>query len=227
MFWNQEDESEEPYQVPEDVFDLVFKLRGASLDIDHAFALSTALQEHLSDEICNRIGVHGVHMAGSGNGWNRPEQGDAALPLSRRARLAIRVHRDDSEDVGRIMNRKLRIGHQEVTLGSSAMRKLSTIGTLYARAIYCNREQPETDFLTEMAGLLKQMNIKVSKMICGRSGEIRTAGEAIFTRALMVADLEPEESVALQQQGLGPGRMLGCGLFVPHRGIDPVFDIQE
>ena len=227
MFWNQEEETQALYQVPDDVFDLVFRLRGSSLDIDHAFALSTALQAHLSDDLCARIGVHGVRMAGSGNGWNRPEQSDAALPLSRRARLAIRVHRDDSEEVGQMMDRTLQIGHQEVTLGSSVMRKLSTIGTLYARAICCDREQSETDFLTEMAALLKQMNIKVSKMICGRCGEIRTADETIFIRALMVAELEAEESVALQQQGLGQGRMLGCGLFVPHKGIDPVFDIQE
>lgn len=227
MFWNQEEETQAAYQVPDDVFDLVFRLRGTSLDIDHAFALSTALQAHLSDDLCARIGVHGVRMAGSGNGWNRPEQSDAALPLSRRARLAIRVHRDDSEEVGQIMDRTLQIGHQEVTLGSSVMRKLSTIGTLYARAICCDREQSESDFLTEMAASLKQMNIRVSKMICGRCGEIRTADEIIFTRALMVADLEAEESVALQQQGLGQDRMLGCGLFVPHRGIDPVFDIQE
>jgi hypothetical protein len=175
MFWNQDEEAPAPYQVPDDVFDLVFRLRGTDLDIDHAFALSTALQAHLSDQVCARIGVHGVRMAGSGNGWNRPEQSDAALPLSRRARLAIRVHRGDSEAVGQIMNRTLRVGHQQVTLGSSEIRKLSTIGTLYSRAICCN--------------------IKVSKMICGRSGEIRTAGESIFTRALMVADLEPEESV--------------------------------
>ena len=125
------------------------------------------------------------------------------------------------------MDRTLQIGHQQVTLGSSVIRKLTTIGTLYARAICCDREQSESDFLTEMAALLKQMNIKVSKMICGRCGEIRTAGETVFTRALMVADLEAEESVALQQQGLGHDRMLGCGLFVPHKGIDPVFDIQE
>jgi len=227
MFWNQEGENQTQYQVPDDVFDLVFKLRGTSLDIDHAFALSSALQKHLTDQICSKIGVHGVRMAGSGNGWNRPEQSDAELPLSRRARLAIRVHRDDSEEVGRIMNQRLQIGSQEITLGSSVIRKLSTIGTLYARAICCDREQSETDFLTEVAGLLKMMKIKVSKMICGRCGEIRTADGSIFTRALLVADLEPEESVTLQQRGLGEGRMLGCGLFVPHKGIDPVFDAQE
>jgi CRISPR-associated protein Cas6 len=166
-------------------------------------------------------------MAGSGNGWNRPEQSDAELPLSRRARLVIRVHRDDSEEVGRIMNQRLQIGRQEITVGSSVIRRLSTIGTLHARAICCDREQSETDFLTEVAGLLKQMNIKVSKMICGRCGEIRAGDETIFTRALMVADLQPEESVTLQQRGLGEGRILGCGLFVPHKGIDPVFDLQE
>jgi len=226
MFWNQEEEKRVQYQVPDDIFDLVFKLRGSSLDIDHAFALSTALQAHLTVETCSNIGVHGVRMAGSGNGWNRPEQSDAELPLSRRARLVIRVHRDDSEEVGRIMNHRLQIGRQEITVGGSVMRKLSAIGTLYARAICCDREQSETDFLTEIAGLLTMMNIKVSKMICGRCGEIRTADGTLFTRALMVADLEPEELVTLQQRGLGEGRILGCGLFVPHKGIDPVFDVQ-
>ena len=149
------------------------------------------------------------------------------LPLSRRARLAIRVHRDDSDEVARITNQTLWIGSQEVAIGDSTKRKLSTLGTLHARAVCCDPDQSEADFLAEIADLLKAINIEVSKMICGRSGTIRTADGLIFTRALMIADLEPEESVTLQQQGLGEGRMLGCGLFVPHRGIDPVHNIQE
>jgi CRISPR-associated protein Cas6 len=227
MFWREDSEAEKEYQVPEDVFDLVFKLRGTNLDIDHAFALSEALGSHLKLDTCSKIGVHGVRMAGSGNGWNRPEQSDAMLPLSARARLAIRVHRDDSDEVARISNQTLQIGTQEVAVGESTMRKLSTLGTLHARAVCCDPDQSETDFLVEVAELLKRMNVEVSKMICGRSGTIRTADGAIFTRALMIADLEPEESVTLQRQGLGEGRMLGCGLFVPHRGIDPVHNIQQ
>lgn len=227
MFWSEENESEDEFQIPDDVFDLVFKLRGSNLDIDHAFALSEALQLRLKRDTCNKIGVHGVHLASSGNGWNRPEQSDALLPLSRRTRLAIRVHRDDSDEVGQITNQTLHIGSQQVVVGESTMRKLSTIGTLYARAVCCDPEQSEADFLVQVAGLLNEMNIKVSKMICGKSGAIRTAGDTIFTRTLMVADLQPEESVTLQQRGLGEGRMLGCGLFVPHRGIDPVYNIQE
>ena len=71
------------------------------------------------------------------------------------------------------------------------------------------------------------MSIRVSKIISGKPGEIRAAGENIFTRALMVADLEPEESVTLQQLGIGEDQMLGCGLFVPHKGIDAVHNVQE
>jgi len=50
---------------------------------------------------------------------------------------------------------------------------------------------------------------------------------SIFTRSLMVADLEPEQSVRLQQIGLGEGRTIGCGLFIPHKGIKAVKETDE
>ena len=71
------------------------------------------------------------------------------------------------------------------------------------------------------------MGIEVSKMICGKSGMIRTDEGNIFTRALMIADLQADESVRLQQHGIGDARLLGCGLFVPHKGIDAVYERQE
>jgi CRISPR-associated protein Cas6 len=227
MFWREDKKTEEELQVPDDVFDLVFKLRGKSLDIDHAHALSEALQQHLSADTCSRIGVHGIHLADSGNGWNRPAQIDAELPLSRRARLVIRVQRNDSDKVTQISNETLQLGKQSVDIGASSIRKLSNLGTMYARAISCDREQSEDDFLQDVADQLGDMGINVSKMMCGRSGAIRTADGIIFTRALLVADLKPEESVSLQQQGVGERRLLGCGLFVPHRGIDAVYEIQD
>ena len=227
MFWREEDETKPEFKVPEEVYDLVFSLRGSRLHIDHAHALAEALQGRLKANTCRRIGVHGVHLAGSGNGWNRPEHSDAELPLSRRTRLAIRVHRDDHEEVVGLARQSLQLGAQQLQLGDSSIRKLSSLGCLYARAVSCDREQSESDFLEQVATMLQQLGIDVSKMICGRSGEIRRTDEPLFTRALLVADLSPEESVTLQQQGLGEDRLLGCGLFVPHKGIDAVYSMQE
>lgn len=227
MFWHEDKQVKDEYRVPDDVFDLVFKLRGKSLDIDHAHALSEALQQHLNAATCARIGVHGIRLAGSGNGWNRPEQVDAELPLSRRARLIIRVQQDDSDAVTQITNQTLQVGSQAVDIGASSVRKLSNMSTMYARAVCCDREQSEDDFLQDVAAQMVAMGINVSKMMCGKSGAIRAGDEIIFTRALLVADLKPEESVRLQQRGVGDGRLLGCGLFVPHRGIDAVYEIQD
>ncbi len=220
MFWREDDTGAVEYRAPDDVFDLLFRLRGERLDIDHAWALYRALAEHLDTALCGRIGVHGVRLAGSGNGWIRPQGRDAAVPLSKRSRLVIRVHRDDRDAVEAIRNRDLRMGEQSVTVGASSVRPLSMLGTLYARAIRCARDQREDAFLGEVAARLAAMDVGASKMICGRTREIRAGKETLFTRSLLVADLKPEQSVRLQREGLGDGRELGCGLFVPHKGID-------
>ena len=227
MFWREADESETRFEVTDEVFDLVFRLRGNKLEIDHAYELAEALRSHFMAETCARIGVHGVRMAGSGNGWNRPQQTDTEMPLSRRARLAIRLHREDYDEVAGISEQTLQLGRQQLDIGVSSIRKLSSMASLYARAVCCDPDQSEPDFLAQVAADLQGLNINVTRMICGRSGEIRSKGGALFTRALMVADLKPEESVCLQQRGLGEARLLGCGLFVPHRGIDPVYTAQE
>jgi CRISPR-associated protein Cas6 len=227
LFWREEDEPKARFEVPDDVFDLVFRLRGARLAIDHAHALAQALQARLDAAICTRIGVHGVHMADSGNGWNRPQGGGTEIPLSRRARLVIRLHRDDHDEVARITDQTLQLDECELHIGESSIRKLSSLGNQYARAVCCDPEQTEPEFLAQVAADLQCLGIVVARMICGRCGEVRRDNSSMFTRALLVADLKPAESVTLQQQGLGEGRLLGCGLFVPHRGIDPVFTAQE
>jgi CRISPR-associated protein Cas6 len=227
LYWREADEPESRFEVPDEVFDLVFKLRGSRLAIDHAHELAEALQAQLKTETFARIGIHGVRMADSGNGWNRPRQTDAEMPLSRRARLAIRLHREDYDELAGLSARVLQLGRQQLEVGDSSIRKLSSMASLHARAVCCDPDQSEPDFLAQVATELRELGIVVTRMICGRSGQIRSKQGPLFTRALLVADLKPEESVCLQQRGLGDAQLLGCGLFVPHRGIDPVYTAQE
>lgn len=227
MFWHEEQDEERGYRAPQDVFDLVFKLRGSSMRIDHAHALANSLRDRIDPDTCRRIGVHGIRMAVSGNGWMRPDQADAEMPLSRRARLVIRLHQRDRDEVMRIADCRMDLDGHTIEIGDARARELSTLDTLFARAIVADPEQPETDFLVEIAAELQGMGIRVSKMLCGRSGKIRTDDGEVFTRALMIAGLKPKESVELQRRGVGDNRLLGCGLFIPHKGIDAVFDMQD
>ena len=68
----------------------------------------------------------------------------------------------------------------------------------------------------------KRFRYRARKLLCGRSHRIVSAQRMFTARSLMIADLGPEESLAVQCRGIGPGRLLGCGLFVPHKGIGPV-----
>ena len=70
--------------------------------------------------------------------------------------------------------------------------------------------------------LLTDMGIRVRKALCGKSTLLATPTGTVQTRSLMLADLTVEESVRLQQCGLGTHRLMGCGLFIPHKGIDSV-----
>ena len=67
------------------------------------------------------------------------------------------------------------------------------------------------------------------KLIFETEDDIDVIGEAENGRigVEMVAELEPEQSVRLQEVGLGSGRSIGCGLFIPHRGIKPVNDDKD
>jgi len=58
--------------------------------------------------------------------------------------------------------------------------------------------------------------------MAGLESKIQTDTSTIHTRSLMVADLKKDESVLLQEQGLGDHRLLGCGLFIPQKGIETI-----
>ncbi len=82
-----------------------------------------------------------------------------------------------------------------------------------------SEEQDENLFLERMARELEEKDIQVKKALCGKTSRIATDDGPLITRSLMIADLSPIESVKLQQEGLGEHQHLGCGLFLPMKGI--------
>ena len=85
----------------------------------------------------------------------------------------------------------------------------------------------EARFLRRIASELAAMRITIRKALCGKLTVFYTPDRAIPTRSLLLADLRPEESLRLQQHGLGPRRELGCGIFIPHKGIAAVKPVDN
>lgn len=69
--------------------------------------------------------------------------------------------------------------------------------------------------------------MQARKLLCGMGHTFEADGERIETRSLMIADLDKLASVALQEVGIGPHRHFGCGIFVPHKGIKAVGEMED
>lgn len=230
MLW-QDPPNEQHQAAWVDMVDLAFRLSGGTLPVDHAHALSRAVLAELpwlADE--PRCGVHQIHVASSGHGWTRPD-GDACevLNLSRRTRLTLRLPRERLADAGALSGRSLDVGGHRLQVGKAAERPLTPSSTLFARYVICDdaRYEDEECFIDWVADRLRGMGITPTKLLCGMTARIDVTGDRLLARSLMVAALPTDASLALQRRGLGDGRLLGCGLFVPHKGIEAVRDPNE
>ena len=225
MFWSDETDKKKGFAVPDDVVDLAFRINCPTLPLDHAHALSASLLESLpwlKEE--EYAAIHLIHGAASGNGWFRPEDvKNELLHLSKRTRLRLRLPRHRLDDArGELTGKTLEIAGHPLELGKSEVFLLSSLSTLFARYIVASEDQDETQFLEETARSLQSMGVSSRKLLGGITHALDFPAGAVFTRSLMVAELSPEQSVRLQQAGLGEGRTIGCGIFLPHKGIKAV-----
>lgn len=224
MYW-QETTAQRCYVVPDDVVDVAFSISCRALPVDHAWALSEAVTAVLPWLVEDpRAGVHTIHVADSGNGWMRPQAPEELLYPSRRTKLVLRVPRERIEDCRTLSERVLDVAGHELRVGSAVVRPLSEITTIFARYVVTEDGDSESTFLAAMHAELQQRGIEPKKMLCGIERVIHTPRRRIRTRSLMLADLRVEESVRLQQHGLGPLRHRGCGLFIPHKGIREIHE---
>ena len=226
MFWQET--QEEARTVPDDVVDVVYQIDCRALPVDHAWALSQAVcavLPWLEDE--PSAGVHPIHVADSGNGWMRPENASDLLCLSRRTRLVLRVPRPRIEAAQALVGRQLDVAGHALRVDQATLRPLSAITTIFSRYVVSAEGMDETAFLQSAVCELDALGVRPKKMLCGIEKVIATPDRPVHTRSLMIADLTQQESVALQQHGLGPLRTLGCGLFIPHKDIKEVKQALE
>ena len=223
MVWEEKKPAEE-YAVSDDIVDAVFSIFCRTLPVDHAYALSQAIQAALPwFAVEARAGLHTIHGADSGSGWMRPEDPNAFLHLSRRTKLTLRLPKHRLDDAGTLLGLTLEVAGNALRVDRLAVRPLSRITTLFSRYVVIAADD-ESGFLDAATDQLGALGIQPKKMLCGRMTSIATPARMLQTRSLMLADLTVGQSVLLQQHGLGAERKLGCGLFLPHKGIN---DLQR
>ncbi|MED5502314.1 MAG: type I-MYXAN CRISPR-associated protein Cas6/Cmx6, partial [Pseudomonadota bacterium] len=208
------------------MIDVAFKIQCKTLPYDHACDLSKAITSKmpwlLKDKL---IGIHTLHGPESGNGWVRSEKEE--IFLSKRTRLILRISRSDANKAKELEGENINVLGNNIKIGKSNTKTFLIVRDLISRCVLCDKEQDEEDFLLDIKKELFTHGVPIKKAICGKAKSITINGENRFTRSLMIADLSKENSILLQDIGIGDGRIFGCGIFLPHKSIDAVSGFKE
>lgn len=192
--------------------DMVFPLEGHSLPRDAAPALRAALERELpwlAEEPL--AGIHPLKLVPGTN---------AQALLSQRTRLLLRLPRARFDAAAELAGRTLQLGGQTLTLGHPHPRELLPHRTLYAYAVAAEGDD-EIAFMHAMNGELQALAVR-SQLICGKCQHHDWPAGALTTFSLMLHGLTTVDSLRLQELGLGEHRLLGCGIFVPHKSAAAV-----
>lgn len=228
MFWEEKTEDSVTYKVPEDIIDLVFKIKCTCLPIDHAEALSHEIEKHVPWMLTDDgAAIHSIHVAESANGWIRPCGENDIINVSHRTKMTLRLPSNRLADIDALVGKTLDINGYSLTVGKPTKKVLSKMTTIFSRYIDVKGEEDEGLFMQAMQQELKDKGIRIKKMMSGLIIPHKFNDGIRLTRKLMLSDLDVEESVLLQEQGIGNLQHYGFGVFLPHKGIDAVNKTQD
>lgn len=202
-----------PEDASTEMVDVVFELDAGTIALDHAEALAAALRRALpwlDDE--PRAGI--LPLSGLGRGEGR-------YFVGRRSRLVIRMPIERSPSAGALSGSALDLDGEPLGIGRSSLRPLLPVTEVVHSHFVSFGTSDELEFLAACRVELAERNIG-GEPVTGRARRLKSAGGDVHGFSLMLHGLKRAESVAIQEAGLGRHRLLGCGLFVPHKSIAAV-----
>jgi CRISPR-associated protein Cas6 len=192
--------------------DLIFPISGRFLPRDHAQALKNALCRAWPWlEAEPLAGVQGIKLV--------PGLEVQAM-LSGRAKLLLRLSRARASELLNGPAVDLEVAGQALHLDVPHVRELVPHTTLYAYHVAA-ADADEVAFMATIARELAGLGVG-GERVCGKRQQLALASGAVTTFSLMLHGLAPEPSLHLQQHGIGPHRLLGCGIFIPHKSAAAV-----
>jgi CRISPR-associated protein Cas6 len=196
--------------------DLSFELVGNNaIAADHGYALYGAISRVLEDKVHaeNGIGVHPIRGRQVGN---------RQLMFMPWSTLTLRVADNQIAEMLPLAGKALRLGNATIRVGVPTVRPLTPATALRSRLVVIKVANIRPDAVTPdqfTEAIRRQMvGIGVSEaaaLSIGKRRTLRVKQREIVGYEIAVGSLTPEESLVLQEQGLGGKRHMGCGVFVP------------
>jgi len=200
------------------VIEASFPLQGELIPTDHAFLLYAALSHCVPEFHHEKANIRFSPINGT-------SEGKGLIRIIKGSRLRVRLPADQIAVILPLAGRTLELGRHRIALRSPTVLPLVPAPTLTARIVTFKNATDPDHFLTTARRKLDEIHVAGEPGIPliqqgERAGEprrriVRIKGRQIVGYALQIEGLTAEESLRLQEQGLGGRCRMGCGFFVP------------
>lgn len=207
--------------------DILFRVTGTEAPTDHGYALFSALSRILETETDRWI--HGNPHVGL-HTIRGPRLGNGRRLISRNARLGLRLPSDLLPRSLKLAGKSLDLDGCKVRVGVAETRALVPAATLHCRIVTTKNGNNSVRFDAEIARQVAALGIRgrVFRVPMGSRGRVgrdpsrrvvRVKSKRIVGYAVRATELNAQESIRLQERGLGGRRRMGCGVFVSIGGV--------
>jgi len=188
--------------------DLRFQVFGQSVKVDHGYALFAAISRilplfHESGDIGLRL-IRGRYM------------GNGQLNISPASNLVFRLPVSKVAEYINLAGKTLDLDGHQLRIGVPNSQALVPATALYSHLVTTKNGYDQERFEEEMKRQMKTLDCK-GKLSVGKRKTFKLHGKQVVGYSALVFELIAEESINLQEQGLGGRRKMGCGFFEPKR----------
>lgn len=193
-------------QPSEPKFDLCFNILGRQIHVDHGFALYGAISRVLPQlHENNSVGIKLIRGRYIGGGL---------LYITPFSELVLRLPASGITQYIRLAGKRLGILGENLTVGVPKTKALVPAASLYSHLVTTKNGTDQQRFESEISKQVQALNSQ-GKISVGKRRTFSVHGKQVVGYSVMINELTAEESIKLQEQGLGGRRKMGCGFFEP------------
>ena len=220
------------------VIDFAFRVSGDSVPVDHGYALYSCLCRKFpwlhgpspkgglaNPSLWSEVGIHPI---------TGKLQGDRLLKFTPASRLTIRVGSEHIGEFLSLIGESLDVDGSIIRIGTPEVIPLRPAPRLYSRLVVIKGFMEPQGFLAAVIRQAEANGIRGTLGLPYRSGTasvegtqskgsidplrrrtLDIRGKHVVGYAVLASELTADESIILQEKGLGGRRRFGCGIFVP------------
>lgn len=186
--------------------------RGTPIPADHGYPVYSAISRILPE--WHQMEDYGIFpICGV-------QTGNRMMVLTKKSRLAVRI---DSERIGEILplaGKSIGLGSTFLQIGIPTVHPLIPSPSLRCRLATIKGFMTPDEFTEAVRRQLDALEVSSSVLI--RPGKERTleiSDKKVIGFELFLFGLNEEESIRVQESGIGGRRRMGCGLFLPTQKV--------